>query len=145
MHLTQYTNYALRVLMYLAVVKQPARIADIAERHAISRNHLVKIVHRLGQAGYVQTRQGRNGGIELAKPAEKISVGEIVRLTEDHMMLVECFGETDVDCKLKSFCRLRKSLVRALDAFMHELDNTTIADISSNPAQIRKALNVQEG
>ncbi len=144
MHLTQYTNYALRVLMYLAVVKKPARIADIAERHAISRNHLVKIVHRLGQAGYVQTRQGRNGGIELAKPAEKISVGEIVRLTEDHMMLVECFGKTDIDCKLKTICRLRKSLTRALDAFMRELDDTSIADISSNPAQILKALSVHE-
>ncbi|MCD8494032.1 MAG: Rrf2 family transcriptional regulator [Alphaproteobacteria bacterium] len=142
MHLTQQTNYALRMLMYLAVAKGPVTIADIAERHAISRNHLVKIAHKLSRQGYVRSRQGRGGGIELAADPEKVSVGEIVRLTEDNMELVECFSptETDISCKLKSFCRLRKTFVRALDAFMEELDSVSLADISGNPIQIRKAL-----
>ena len=142
MHLTQQTNYALRILMYLAATKQPAKISDIAERHAISRNHLVKIVHRLGLEGYVSTKQGRHGGIELAKPPANISVGEIVRLTEDHMFLVQCFGAQDNSCKLKPICRLRKTFFRALDAFMRELDSVSIADIAGNSTQIRNALGI---
>jgi len=142
MHLTQHTNYALRVLMYLAVVEGPARIADIAEHHRISRNHLVKIVHKLGQSGYVRTRQGRSGGIELARPARDITIGEIVRLTEDNMALVECFGAATSNCKLIPICRLRNKFAEAFSAFIAILDATTIADVTSNKAMILQALGV---
>lgn len=145
MHLTHYTNYALRVLMYLALRQQPVRIAEIAERHNISRHHLVKIVHQLGQSGYVLTTRGRGGGIQLACPPATISVGEIVRLTEDHMMLVECFGEVDAPCKIKSVCRLRKTFARALAAFMQELDRVSIADIAANRTQLHHALGLGSG
>lgn len=142
MHLTHYTNYALRVLMYLEVKQEPVRIIDIAERHQISRNHLIKIVHMLGKHGYVQATRGRGGGVILAKPAHKITVGEIVRLTEDHMNLVECFGAVEVECKVKKICRLRNLFGKALKAFMDVLDEATIADIASNKNQIIKALGI---
>lgn len=140
MHLTHYTNYALRVLMYLEVKQEPVRIIDIAERHQISRNHLIKIVHMLGKHGYINATRGRGGGVVLAKPANKITVGEIVRLTEDHMNLVECFGSVEVECKVKKICRLRNLFGKALKAFMDTLDAATIADIASNKSQIIKAL-----
>ena len=142
MHLTHYTNYALRILMYLNLGQGPARIADIAARHHISKPHLVKIVHQLGQAGYLVTTRGRGGGIKLAKNAHDISVGEIVRLTEDHMNLVECFGQVETPCKIKSVCRLRKTFARALDAFFKEIDAVSIADISSNKRALKDALGV---
>lgn len=142
MHLTHYTNYALRVLMYLDATEKPARIVDIAHDHKISRNHLIKIVHQLARHGYLIATRGRGGGITLARPAEKITVGEIVRLTEDHMNLVECFGSVDSNCKLKSICRLRCLFGKALRAFNDELDRTTIADISRNKIEIKDALGI---
>lgn len=97
MHLTQYTNYALRVLMYLncngGKDGGTVRIAEIAESHDISRNHLIKIVQQLGKHGYISTTRGKGGGIALALPAKDIKVGEIVRLTEDNLLLVECFAD----------------------------------------------------
>lgn len=142
MHLTHYTNYALRVLMYLAVVEHPVRIAEIADHHQISRHHLVKIVHRLSQENYVRTKQGRNGGIELARAPQDITVGEIVRFAEDNLALVECFGEVETPCKLKPICRLRMVFFRAHEAFMRELDAVSIADISANPEEIIQALSI---
>ena len=142
MHLTHYTNYALRVLMYLEVKKEPVRIKDIAERHLISRNHLIKIVHELAKSGYVKTTRGPGGGVVLAKPANTINVGEIVRLTEDHMNLVECFGAVEVECKVKKICRLRNLFGKALQAFMEILDKATIADIASNKGEILFALGI---
>ena len=142
MQITHYTNYALRVLMYLAVCHEPVRIADIAEKHEISRHHLVKVVHQLGQRGYIKTRQGRNGGIELDRKADAITVGEIVRLTEDKTSLLDCFGAVDTGCKLRPICLLKDAFARAYDAFIHELDHVTVADISCNSDDILDALNV---
>lgn len=140
MHITHYTNYALRVLMYLAICKEPVTITEIATRHGISRNHLVKVVHCLGQNGYLQTTRGRGGGISLARSAAQISVGEIVRLCEDNMALVECFGDVDSSCKIKQFCRLRKTFAKAFEAFMAILDQATIKDIAANKTEILRAL-----
>ena len=140
MHITQYTNYALRVLMYLHCNQGPARIIDIAEKHQISRNHLIKIVQQLGKNGYVTTTRGKGGGVALARPAEEIIVGDIVRLTEDNLHLLECFGDFDTKCKLKSICRLQDLFCRALKGFFDVLDDATIADISANRKQIMLAL-----
>jgi len=128
--------------MYLELKKEPVRIQDIAERHLISRNHLIKIVHELSKNGYVNTTRGPGGGVVLAKPANTITVGEIVRLTEDHMNLVECFGAVEVECKVKKICRLRNLFGKALQAFMEILDKATIADISSNKSEILHALGI---
>lgn len=144
MHLTQHTNYALRVLMYLATVDRAVRIAEIAEAHAISHNHLVKVVHRLAKEGYVHTKQGRNGGMSLAKPAASITVGEIVRLTEDHMNLVECFQGGVSACKILPVCILQRTLVQALAAFMKELDGTTIADVTRNRVELLQSLGMRD-
>ena len=141
MQITHYTNYALRVLMYLTISKAPVRIVEIAEKHEISRHHLVKIVHQLGQRGYISTRQGRNGGIELNRPANSITIGEIFRVTEDRLSLLECLGEIDTKCKLKPVCRLKHAFEREHDAFVRELDSVTIADISANSEDILNLLN----
>jgi Rrf2 family nitric oxide-sensitive transcriptional repressor len=140
MHITQYTNYALRVLMYLDCNRGPARIIDIAERHQISRNHLIKIVQQLGKHGYVNTTRGKGGGVALARPASEINIGEIVRLTEDSLNLLECFGDVDSKCKLKDICRLQTLFAKALKGFFDVLDEATIADISANRKEIMAAL-----
>ena len=92
MRLTVYTDYALRLLMYLALKEDGlATIAEIADRYRISRNHLMKVAYELGLAGYVETVRGRGGGLRLAKPPESIWLGDVVRHTEQDMVLVPCF------------------------------------------------------
>ena len=92
MRLTVYTDYALRMLMYLALKDDGlATIEEIAQSYGISKNHLMKVAHQLGVAGYVDTVRGRNGGLRLAKPAKAIGLGEVVRHTEPDMAIVMCF------------------------------------------------------
>jgi len=133
MRLTLHTDYALRVLLYLGL--NPDRrvsIHEIAERYGISENHLVKIVHRLGQGGFVTTMRGRGGGLVLARPPAEIGLGDLVRFTEEDMALVACFqsGQT---CLLTGACRLQTLLGEALGAFMAVLDAQTLADLLKPP------------
>jgi len=130
MKLTRYTDYSLRVLIYLAVrTDQLATIDEIARAYAISRGHLMKVVHRLALAGYIETVRGRIGGMRLARPPEEISVGEVVRHTEA-MALVECLGPTTSQCRIEPVCGLRGALNDALQAFQRTLDGYTLADIT---------------
>ena len=100
--LTVYTDYALRVLMYLALKEDRlATIAEIAESYDISRNHLMKVAHQLGVAGYVETVRGRGGGLRLAKPIAAIGLGEVVRYTEPDMAIVSCFEPLDAPCVIR--------------------------------------------
>lgn len=133
MKLTGYTNFALRS-MQLAVLRAPdlIRVDDVVKVHGLARPHIVKIVHDLGKAGYLQTVRGRGGGFRLAKPPEDITVGEIVRLTEGSMDLVECFNPTSNTCPLIGICRLSKAFQQAAAAFIAVLDGVTIADIAAN-------------
>lgn len=133
MRLTSYTNYALRTLQ-LAALRAPglARVDDVARAHRISRAHINKIVHELGRAGLIETVRGRSGGFRLARPAEKITVGEVVRLTEGPLELVECFAPETNTCPLRGVCRLSSGLHRALSAFFEVLDDLTVADIAAN-------------
>ncbi len=96
MKLTSYSNYTLRVLM-VAAARFPAltTIGEVAEGFAIAKTHLVKCVHQLGSWGYIETIRGNKGGFKLARPAMSISIGEIIRLTEDGFALVECFEFPD--------------------------------------------------
>jgi Rrf2 family nitric oxide-sensitive transcriptional repressor len=137
MRLTSFTNFALRTLMYSAMKGHDlSRVKDIAKAFGISHAHLTKCVHQLGQWGYLENVRGRSGGFRLAKPASSISVGEIVRRTEDSLELVECFNAETNSCPLMQMCRLNITFKRALAKFMDELDATTIADIVANRGEL---------
>lgn len=137
MKLTAYTNYALRSLQ-LAALKSPQliRVDDVVKVHGLARPHIVKIVHELGRAGYLETQRGRGGGFRLARPAEDIVIGDVVRLTEGDMALVECFNPETNTCPLMGICRLSRAIQEAARAFMAVLDNLTLADIAANRDQL---------
>lgn len=140
MKLTNYTDYALRVLMYLGVNEgELATVAEIAECHDISRNHMVKIVHHLGQLGYVETTRGKNGGIRLGRRPEAINIGRVIRETEGNMAIVECFGTANT-CLHSPGCELKSALREALKAFLAVLDNYTLADLIRSPKRISRQL-----
>ncbi len=144
MKLTSYTNYALRSLQ-LAAVRAPAlvRVDDVANIHGLSRPHIVKIVHELGKAGYLETIRGRGGGFRLGRPADEIVVGQVVRLTEGTIDVVECMDPEINTCVLIGICRLSTSMARAAEAFMAVLDEITIADIASNRGQLLERIDSQ--
>ena len=132
MRLTVYTDYSLRLLMYLALKDDGlATIEEIAKSYGISKNHLMKVAHQLGVAGYVDTVRGRHGGLRLAKPAKAIGLGEVVRHTEPDMAIVMCFEPINADCAVLPYCVLRKALARARDAFVAVLDDYTLVTLSS--------------
>jgi Rrf2 family nitric oxide-sensitive transcriptional repressor len=132
MRLTVHSDYALRVLMYLGARKgQLATIEEIAKAYAISENHLMKVVNRLGKHGFVETLRGRGGGLRLGESADTVTLGQVLRVVEEDFQIVECFGETNM-CRISEACRLKHALRRALDAFLAELDEWTLADILSN-------------
>ena len=137
MKLTSYTNYALRSLQLAALnAPQLVRIDDVVQIHGLAKPHVRKIVHELGRAGLIITHRGRSGGFELAIPAEKIVVGDVVRLTEGALDVVECFNPKTNTCPLIGVCKLSRAFQQAADAFMAVLDDLTIADIASNKAQL---------
>ncbi len=133
MKLTSYTNYAMRCLQ-LAALKEPelVRIDDVTFIHGVSRPQVVKVVHKLGKAGFLETVRGRKGGFRLGRPAKDIIIGDIVRLTEGPLDVVECFNPEKNTCPLIGICKLSKKIQEATHAFMDVLDNVTIADISEN-------------
>jgi len=138
MRLTRYTDYALRVLIHLGA--QPDRIcsiAEIARGYGISQNHLMKVAHDLGKAGYVEGVRGRSGGIRLARPPETINVGAVVREMEEGFDLVEC--DT---CTIAPACELTRILDEALVAFMTVLDRYTLADLLKRQTKLLRLLNV---
>jgi len=131
MRLTLYTDYSLRVLLYLASKEEEnVTITEIADFYKISRNHLVKVVHNLGLGGYIMTSRGRNGGLKLARPAKKIMVGELVRSTEPDLDLLECFNPVTDKCVISRTCSLKSVIFNAQAAFMEVLDQYTLADIT---------------
>lgn len=130
MRLTDYTDYALRVLMYLGAHRDRlVTIQEVASVHGISKNHLTKVVHRLGVARLVATVRGRAGGIRLAVDPESLMLGTVVRLTEPDFTLVECFDEVSNCCSLSPTCVLKHTLGRATKAFLGELDSVSLASV----------------
>lgn len=132
MRLSEYTDYSLRVLMYCAA--NPGRlvtIAELADHHQVSKNHLMKIVNDLSRLGLLETTRGRGGGLRLLKPAGEIRVGDVVRASETDFRLVECFDSSTNVCTLTPTCRLKKVFSDALQAYFRELDGATLADISN--------------
>jgi Rrf2 family transcriptional regulator, nitric oxide-sensitive transcriptional repressor len=145
MRLTTMTDYALRLLMYVA--HRPGRlctIAEVAEAYGISQAHLMKITHQLGQAGFIETVRGKGGGMRLAAPPHEIGLGAVVRRMETDLDLVECFTDSDNRCVLTGHCRLAGVLDEALAAFMARLDGVTLADLAP-PAPARAAVRIARG
>jgi Rrf2 family transcriptional regulator, nitric oxide-sensitive transcriptional repressor len=130
MRLAEYTDYTLRVLMYCAV--HPDRlvtIAELANQHGVSKNHLMKIVNDLARQQVIQTTRGRGGGLRLLKQPGDICIGDVVRATETDFRLVECFDDNTNACTLSPNCRLKGVFHAALGAYLKALDAVTLADI----------------
>lgn len=138
MRLTLYTDYSLRVLIFLAAKPEDelSTVAEISDAFMISKNHLTKVVHELGKAGFIETVRGRGGGIRLKVRPEDINVGNVVRKTEDDFQLVECFNRESNQCVLAPVCQLKGVLKEALHAYLAVLDRYTIADFVQNKDEI---------
>lgn len=135
MRLSEYTDYACRVLMHCAAhPDELITVAGLAERYGISKNHLMKIVQHLGQHGMLQTTRGRGGGVRLGVDPARLRLGDVVRVTEPDFKLVECFDPATNSCRLTPQCSLRHTMNAALQAFFNELDRVTLADLVQRPA-----------
>lgn len=134
MQLTAYTDYTLRVLIYLGMQTsgEKSNIKEISSFYNISNNHLSKVVYELGKLGMIETVRGRNGGIRLAKEPAHINIGAIVRHTESPINLVECFDEASNTCKLSPACKLKFVLNEALNSYLKVLDAYTLEDLIEN-------------
>ncbi|HEX7891650.1 MAG TPA: Rrf2 family transcriptional regulator [Ramlibacter sp.] len=141
MKLTAFTDYALRVLIYLAAQPgQRATIAQIATAFDVSEHHLVKVVHFLGKQGWLSNVRGKGGGLELGEQPQDIVVGRVVRATEGSAQVAECFGETGGDCRIAPECRLRGVLAEAVAAFHAVLDRYTLSDLVRNRQELARVL-----
>ena len=141
MRLTTFSDYSLRVLIYLGLPDNArATIGDIATAYGISKNHLMKVAQFLGQQGYIETLRGKHGGLRLARAPEHINLGALVRATEAHTALVECFEPQRSACRIEPVCALRAMLTRALQAFYAVLDECTLADVLHNRDQLAQIL-----
>jgi len=140
MQLTKFSDYALRVLMFAhAAGDRLVTIEEIAAAYRISRAHLMKVVNALTRAGFLTPVRGRSGGVRLAKPADKIVLGAVVRATEPDFALVECFS-TGNQCVITGCCRLPSVLGEALDAFLCVLDQHTLASVALRPRDFKKSI-----
>ena len=141
MRLTLHTDYALRTLIFLAAGNgKSATAPEIARRYGISQNPLVKVIQRLRGLGYLTTSPGRGGGVKLARPADSIRIGQVVRDTEDSLALVECFETETNTCPLAAACLLKARLHEALNAYLAVLDRYTVADLATNGGQLMTLL-----
>ncbi len=141
MQLTYHTDYALRLLMYLALAgNRRATVEDVATSFGISRNHMMKVAHRLGRAGYVETIRGRSGGLRLKRDAGNIRVGAVVRDMEEGWQIVECFDSARNTCVIAGPCRLKGVFKEALAAYLAVLDRYTLADLMANTGQLGRRL-----
>lgn len=136
MKITRYTEYALRVLLYLGLHEDRlCSVSEIAERYDISRSHLTKVVNMLGHLGVIETHRGRNGGLRLARKPVEISLGEVVRHTEGEMQMPDCPA-----CRIKTACRLPGVLGKAAEAFLAVFDDYTVADVLKDGASLKRLL-----
>lgn len=148
MQLTDFTDYSLRVLLYLGLKRDRATITEIAQRYSISKNHLVKVVHRLSQLGFIETFQGPAGGMQLAQDPKTVRLGSFVTQMEPNMNLVECFNRAENTCPIMGVCRLEGLLYEARKNFIDTLDQHTLADLlnAKNPERLKRlGLTEQKG
>jgi Rrf2 family nitric oxide-sensitive transcriptional repressor len=143
LRLTVYTDFSLRLLMYLAVnAEGVSTIGEVAGAYGIPKNHLTKVAHQLGRAGYVATTRGKGGGLRLARPAAEIGLGDLVRTTEPDMALVPCFEPVCGQCPIVPACGLKGVLREARAAFLAVLDRYALSDLVARGAEIRALLGI---
>lgn len=143
LRLTAYTDFSLRLLMYLAVNPNGiSTIGEVADAYGIPKNHLTKVAHQLGRTGYVATVRGKGGGMRLAKPASTIGLGAVVRQCEPDMALVPCFEPICNACPIVPACGLRGALQQARAVFLAALDRYTLADLTTHDAEMRSLLGI---
>ena len=134
MQLTLFTDYSVRVLMYLGSHQNRlCTTKEISESYGISKNHVVKVVHKLAQLGYIRSVKGKGGGLSLLKSADDINLRELISALEPNLNLVECFNSEHSICRIGSICRLKGILEKALVSFLDTLGNYTLADTLSRP------------
>lgn len=146
MRLTLYTDYSLRVLLYLGIKgkERLSTIQEIADNYHISKNHLMKVTYDLGQLGLIETIRGRGGGIRLHIDPKDINIGQVVRQTEEDFHLVECFDEENNMCKLSPTCQLKFALREALHAYLEVLDKYTLADFLLSKDEMYRLLGIDQ-
>lgn len=143
MRLTTYTDYALRILMYVSLKEgEKATIKDISGCYKISKNHVMKIVHELGRAGLLATSRGVSGGVLLAKSPEEISLRDVMLITEPDFKIVECFDCGESECPLVGHCELHRTLNIGLKAFLDVMEGVTIADLVRSKGTVARLLNL---
>ncbi len=144
MHLTLWTDYALRTLIYVGAKDgRLSTIAEIAESFGVSRTHLMKVVNQLGQQGYIETVRGKGGGIRLGRKPAEIVVGALVRDTEEDLAVMGCLADTRAEtgfCRIEGCCVLRRALREATEAFLRTLDGYTLADLLAPGARLARSL-----
>lgn len=145
MRLTLYTDYSLRVLIYLGVKgnKELTTIQEIADNYNISKNHLMKVTYDLGQLGLIETIRGRGGGIRLQVDPKDINIGKLVRHTEEDFHIVECFDRENNTCKISLACQLKHVLNEALQAYLKVLDQYTLADFLHSKEELYRLLQIK--
>ena len=149
MQLTQFSDYALRILLYLGTHDpQPGQrlpaLADIGRAYSISYNHLSKVAQQLAALGFIDAMRGRTGGIRLARPPAQINLGAVVRATESHFNLVECFDRETNTCPIAPVCGLTRVLVEARDQFLAVLDRHTLADVLTSKQELIRLWRVNQ-
>ena len=133
MQLTRFTDYSLLTLMYVAARSENlASVKEVADHYGISRNHLVKVVHRLSQLGYIKTTKGKGGGIKIAKDAENLRLGDLIKQLEPNMNMVECFDAKTNTCRITGSCQLKHYLFEATQDFINTMNKYTLADTMQN-------------
>ena len=143
MRLTTFTDYTLRVLIYLGThTEQRASVGEIASVYGISKNHLMKVVLFLVAEGYVVTTRGKGGGVRLKLDPGRIRIGEVVRKSESDSALVECFSSAESNCRIENACKLRAAFYKAQQAFYAVLDTYTLADILTNQSSLQRMLHI---
>jgi Rrf2 family nitric oxide-sensitive transcriptional repressor len=143
MELSRFSDYSLRVLIYAAAREgEKITLSELAQAYRISHHHLVKIVHFLGKLGFLHNRRGRSGGILLGRKAADIRVGDVIRKTETHFNLVECFDPASDTCRISPTCRLKGVFQEATQAFLDVLDHYTIEDLVQSRSSILRLLSL---
>lgn len=143
MQLTQFTDYSLRALIYIALKKDSCTIKDITEAYTISNNHMIKIVHNLSKIGLIKTSRGKNGGILMAVQPETINLGQLIGRLEPHFDLVPCFNKIKANCRISPACKLKSILHEARAAFMEVLEHYTLADVLHNKNELSDLLDTK--
>jgi Rrf2 family transcriptional regulator, nitric oxide-sensitive transcriptional repressor len=141
MKMTAHTDYALRMLIHLAVFRgRPCTVNDVAETFGLSRNHLLKVAYNLRKMGLLHASRGRSGGISLATPAGDINIGSVIRGMEEDFSVVECLQRDGGTCLISPACRLKAIAAEALEAYLRVFDSYTLADLVRNEAALAALL-----